>query len=985
MICMRKIFLLLSVGLSFLTINISYASSPVVGDKLGLSDYRYFIVYPHLNKAFTALENRNELIALQEFENALALAPDNEILTLYLFEAYRSFNKNELAEQLIIGQVQKYPSLQKNLEQLHYQNTVGIKTKDQLDSIVKSCMENPTIECRYFVGMSAISIDQIDIAADQLEDKNFAKSEYGLSLQNEVLQKAIYLENWKKINDILYASYLAKTIPNDMMEIWFYALLQDQQDDTILELQNMGLFNNIDDHISYMNALHKRQEKEKLKRYLNRVIPEFETVDQERSWIFLTDLYQDSPHSILENYVVKFPANQQGYLEIMLPWYLINKKYQQADVLLKDIDETQFIHERYLIELNSADTTHSGNLADISYQVYAENQGDFAVLDELTWNLINTGKNQQALELLLVEYPKLPANLLQRVFNLVNQAPEKLADKDNLLLMQPLSTIEHRLMQSRLSLFKNNCGALKNLVTIDSQLALYDINTLMELAFCYDKHSPALALQILETAYQKQPTLDILKNIAYQLFSLGEYQRSLEIWDLIPLQNLSDEEIIAVAVTADMLQDQEKMIYWLDRVSPNLKEGNVDYWRMHAKTHSPDDLKGAIADLTVALSYQPSSELYRERAILYRMQGNLPSAIADYHESLRLDPTDKNNKIELGYLLWDMRAVKESAQVIEEVYAIDSQGRELEKHLVYVNSYLGDGPKTQYYAKKVIDGYYAQMEKNPESVSAQDVQTIFDFRRMHEMAERKWTVNFNTALGVLSNGTESAIEYHDGGMGQYSDGRSYAQLEVEYKIGDNQFIDGDTLSVYSRVSGETGATGGVIPVKHMNLGVGIRWKPLREQIIFLAAEAQAPTANLMLRASASFFNDGKYSDEWHPNGDGWFAQNLYLDAAYYVSDYVRSWAIDYRVSWHQKLDNRSTIEPYLHIQRNGYRHDDNIRKTTFIGVGARWNIWFNESRYNAWEHTASVGIEYQRALDYENTGHQLKNRNKILLTLNIHL
>lgn len=43
----------------------------------------------------------------------------------------------------------------------------------------------------------------------------------------------------------------------------------------------------------------------------------------------------------------------------------------------------------------------------------------------------------------------------------------------------------------------------------------------------------------------------------------------------------------------------------------------------------------------------------------------------------------------------------------------------------------------------------------------------------------------------------------------------------------------------------------------------------------------------MLRASASFFNGGKYSDEWHPNGSGWFAQNLYLDAAQYVRQIFR--------------------------------------------------------------------------------------------------
>ncbi len=88
----------------------------------------------------------------------------------------------------------------------------------------------------------------------------------------------------------------------------------------------------------------------------------------------------------------------------------------------------------------------------------------------------------------------------------------------------------------------------------------------------------------------------------------------------------------------------------------------------------------------------------------------------------------------------------------------------------------------------------------------------------------------------------------------------------------------------------------------------------------------------MLRASASFFNGGKYSDEWHPNGSGWFAQNLYLDAAQYIRQDIQAWTADYRVSWHQKVANGQTIEPYAHVQDNGYR-DKGTQGAQLGGVG----------------------------------------------------
>ena len=154
----------------------------------------------------------------------------------------------------------------------------------------------------------------------------------------------------------------------------------------------------------------------------------------------------------------------------------------------------------------------------------------------------------------------------------------------------------------------------------------------------------------------------------------------------------------------------------------------------------------------------------------------------------------------------------------------------------------------------------------------------------------------------------------------------------------NMLLEGDLLSVYSRVFADTGENGVAMPVKNPMSGTGLRWKPLRDQIFFLAVEQQLPqngqngaSAN-MLRASSSFFNGGKYSDEWRPHGSGWFAQNLYLDAAQYVRQDIQAWTADYRVSWHQKVANGQTIEPYAHVQDNGYR-DKGTQGAQLGGVG----------------------------------------------------
>nr|WP_252494933.1 glycosyltransferase family 2 protein [Escherichia coli] len=149
----------------------------------------------------------------------------------------------------------------------------------------------------------------------------------------------------------------------------------------------------------------------------------------------------------------------------------------------------------------------------------------------------------------------------------------------------------------------------------------------------------------------------------------------------------------------------------------------------------------------------------------------------------------------------------------------------------------------------------------------------------------------------------------------------------------------------------------------------------------LPLNGQNGASDTMLRASASFFNGGKYSDEWHPNGSGWFAQNLYLDAAQYIRQDIQAWTADYRVSWHQKVANGQTIEPYAHVQDNGYR-DKGTQGAQLGGVGVRWNIWTGETHYDAWPHKVSLGVEYQHT--FKAINQRNGERNNAFLTIGVH-
>ncbi|MFQ1685572.1 NfrA family protein, partial [Aeromonas veronii] len=186
------------------------------------------------------------------------------------------------------------------------------------------------------------------------------------------------------------------------------------------------------------------------------------------------------------------------------------------------------------------------------------------------------------------------------------------------------------------------------------------------------------------------------------------------------------------------------------------------------------------------------------------------------------------------------------------------------------------------------------------------------------------------------------------------------------------------------------------------LGIGLRWKPFGSQTLFFAAEellplnsSQGGEHDTLIRASASFLNGGKYSDEWHVGDSGWWAQNFYLDVARYLRSQQTSLVADYRVSYHHKIRWGDTVEPYAHVQGRQYWNDKSPDRGYYSGkngiveyvsgsddytllmggVGLRWNHWFGETQYDAWPHKLSLGIEYQHRLKSDPVIKDIKSGN----------
>lgn len=74
-----------------------------------VSSYTRFLVYPHLQKGFEALERGDRAQSIAEFGQARRLAPESPVIATYLAEAYRRFGDVAAARKLLQAELARFP------------------------------------------------------------------------------------------------------------------------------------------------------------------------------------------------------------------------------------------------------------------------------------------------------------------------------------------------------------------------------------------------------------------------------------------------------------------------------------------------------------------------------------------------------------------------------------------------------------------------------------------------------------------------------------------------------------------------------------------------------------------------------------------------------------------------------------------------------------------------------------------------------------
>lgn len=960
---------------------------PDSAGNLKLSDYEYFTLYPRLDKAFRALEAGEESVAIREFKHVQQRVPQNVPVLLMLVEAYRHFGRNDEAEKALRLALQDHPHDQRLLTQLDALpvTLIEITNVTELQDAARSCEAKPSEVCRNHVGYGALRLGEFDVTLRQLDDTAYAATTSAKLLQEALLERLIHTKNWQRIDDFQTRFADKHQLTEEARRRWFQALMNGGLDVRFLALQAEGVFPGPAYSLDYAANLLARNDKKKLHDYLQSTNPVFVSAEQERSWIYLLTVVDAWAGSkLLEGFEPHFPDNSAFVADMLLPDTLERADPDAAVALLKHLPPDEYLNERYQISRLRGDREEALRVAQAVY--HRDGQTPQA-LDLYTWRLLELGDEEAAFRALVESYPfdlqsDLGLTLLTRLHVLLPSHQATLSPTEHTLLMARLATPALRERQATSALYRGNCNNLKDLLGDFSEAYGYD--TWTTIAHCYQGgQAPGVVAHAYERAVARAGAPHDHAALAFQYFELQDYATANEAWKQIAEAMLTDEQLQAAARTADLATDMARRDHLLTLARERGLDNTEDYWWLMSRTPlAQDDLELALSYLDRARAVEPTARVDAMRAEILRRQGSLPEAEVAVMNAIRLEPQNAHHQASLGYIKWDLNQMREAKVTHETALRAFPDDLGLVRHLSFIDERLDEVETAQGHIKRIVDDIDDQAELVP--LTEEQTQERFDFRRMHEQVGRKWTLSANASLGLTR---ESRSGYDPAsGNAEALGHRSFSQIELDYKIGKNQIIQDDQLSAYGRIFADSGEQGHFMPLRNPMLGVGLRWKPLREQILFLSLEQQIPLshhgkADTLIRMSGSFFNQGQYSDDWHPNGSGWFAQNLYLDAGHYFRRNAQTWTIDYRISWHQKITSNQTIEPYLRAQTYGYRESHTVG-AHLLAMGVRWNIWLGARRYDAWPHKFSIGIEAQRKL---HSFHQdTDNKNSIFLNIGFH-
>ncbi|MBH3410575.1 phage receptor [Pseudomonas putida] len=634
--------------------------------------------------------------------------------------------------------------------------------------------------------------------------------------------------------------------------------------------------------------------------------------------------------------------------------------------------------------------------------------GDLAALEQATFLLLQQGHSERARTLLEQAYDRrhgrLTTSLLQRLGNIYARNDGPLNSERMLGLIPRVDANTRAQLLGRLA-ENGQCAAVRQAIPANpSEAGQY-----RALGRCAMPDQPGEAVVYYQAAERLGDSGNRLP-LAYALEAAGDSEAAQPIWRNLPASAWTDNARLTAARGALNAGDADAARRYWDAAAHN----SADDWALGAAiAQRQGDLQAALGFQRQALAHNPRADHYYAAASTAQLAGDSAQSSAWLAEAVRQAPNQPRCRADYGMRLAgspDKAQRLQSIPYLERATHDFPEDYRLGETLALRYDEVENSAAARRDLRRGIDVEENLVDDDDDYGSLEARK--YRQRRAHETLSRRDTITLASTWSPA--GTSTNDKFLDNGERSGTSRRAQSQnvqlAMWDHALGEEPSRNGSTLSVYGRVL--FGGQSRTDYAQSMGTGVGLRYKPLGQANLNLYAELyhqrqidddhysglslgqllspskvggnwgdlrqHAESSNdLLLRATASFLDQGDWRNDWRVDEDDWNERFLYLDAAWWTRAGDHAWLSRYQQGHAWKLPGNSpqTLMPYGFFEFSSQDPSNDWRQDARAGVGVRWQWWFDDDRYNAYRGSLKVRAEYQQSLG----GNLYKSANGVLV------
>lgn len=484
--------------------------------------------------------------------------------------------------------------------------------------------------------------------------------------------------------------------------------------------------------------------------------------------------------------------------------------------------------------------------------------------------------------------------------------------------------------------------------------------------------------------------------LAYALEAAGDSAGALAIWrTLAPAQFSENARLTASRSALNAGDNQAAERFWQQS-----KTRGANEWALGAAiADTRGDHVQALQRQRQALQTGPDAGHFYAASVTAQKAGDLAQSNAWLAEAVRRDPANPRYRADYGMRLAGAPTREERAKAVpylQQATRDFPEDYQLGETLAWRYDEIADSASARKELRRVID-----LEQNPVAADDEDGSMEarrYRQRRAHEALSRRDSFTIASTWSPAGVSTNDFLRDDESTASNRSPNSQNVQVAMwDHALGAEPSRAGSSLSVYGRVL--LGGQSRSSYAESVAAGVGLRYKPWGTQNINFYGEIYKQsqfddqdnhglslgqlinpdklsdqldyhrqdghtTTDYLLRATASFLDQGRYRNDWRVDESEWDERSLYLDAAWWTKAGDYQWLSRFQQghTWKLPFNGAQTLMPYGFLEFASQDPSNDWRQDLRTGVGVRWQWWYDDDRYNAYRSKLTVRTEYQQSL-----------------------